>query len=165
MDLLKNPGITVWVGERRQGKTYQLCRNATLNCIKNTTNSLLISNGNFKRVTKYCLDAFLKEHNIKYKFSQTDRVYTFENGSKLYLKLPNDAEWLRGTTFGFIGIDESKDILDLDYLIKAILYPTVVRNNGTIVLASLFDQNKSSDFNNFVLDAVAGNKLVNTINN
>jgi hypothetical protein len=165
MELLNKPGLTVWIGERRQGKTYQLCRNAVLNCIKNDSNSLLVSESNFSRVTSYCLEGFLKNENIEYKLNKTDRCYTFSNGSKLYIRTPTSPEWFRGTTWGFIGIDEAKDIKDLDYLVKSILYPTIVTKNGTIVLASLFDHFKQSNFNGFVLDAAAGNKLINTINN
>ena len=165
-ELRERRGLVTWVAERRQGKTYNLCKAAILNCLENKTNSLIINPKDFSvvRVTKPTVDHILEDLGLDYKYSVTNRAYTFSNKTKLFLETDIFPEKLRGSYYGFVGIDEAKDIKDLDYLVKAIVYPSVVSVNGTIVLASLFDADKQSQFNGLVLESIGKNNLINTIN-
>jgi len=160
MDVKNRKGLITWIAERKQGKTYNLCKLSILNCIETNTNSVLITS----TFTKLPIDHLLEKMMIKYKYSSTNRSYSFVNGAILYLKTDSFPENLRGISFGFVGIDEAKNIKDLDYLIKSVIYPTILPTDGKVLLASSFDENKYSDFNGIVLDSIKQNNLINTIN-
>lgn len=165
-DLRERKGLVTWIAERRQGKTYNLCKAAILNCVENKQDSLIINPKEFSisHITKPAIDNILDEAGLKYTYSSTNRTYSFSNGKRLCLETDVSVEKLRGTVWGFVGIDEAKDIKDLDYLVKAVIYPATIMNQGTIVLASPFDADKHSEFNGLVLDSIRQNNLINTIN-
>ncbi len=127
---------------RRAGKSYAAglyliqealktprCSVLYLALTKDTAKSIMV---------KDILDPILEKNSIPHKFNHTTRVYTFNNGSTLYLAgadaKPKEMDKFLGQKYALVIIDECASFSqDLNQLIEK-LTPAVANYDGTIAL-------------------------------
>lgn len=115
---------------------------------------------NIKDSVEAILDGCPKRLRPRYYANRQE--YDFYNGSTLTL-LGVDSERfqnLRGARFHVCIIDECQDVDHLDYIVRSILDPCVLRVSGRMVLSGTVPEDSAHEFVSLIDEARADNRLL-----
>lgn len=132
-----------WECTRRLGKSSELLATFTENCLKIPGWRA----GFFAPVKdglKDYIDPIIEEtlrdcpQDVKPYYHESRFILEFKNGSVIVFRASNNKQHRvrRGQEFNEVGVDEGRDVDDLDVLIDSVLMPALFNNAGYLYLSS-----------------------------
>jgi len=152
--------IVVWNCSRQIGKSYSLVILALEYCISNSNVQVKYCAGQAKSVIKIIKPTIRKlleecPKDIRPKWNREGGVYTFPNGSLLYVEAidGDKADDLRGTPAHLCIVDEAGFVKNLNYAIHSVLMPMTSTTKGRIIVVSTPPKSADHDLRDIIKDA------------
>lgn len=144
---------TTFLCSRRFGKSHTLATIAIETCLKKPNSVVKFLCPTQKQVktflvpimrtlTEDCPKSLMPEHKIN------EGIYRFPNGSEIQFAGADGgrAENLRGGAADLCIVDEAGFIDDLSYIVRSVLFPTIVTTKGKIILSSTPPKSAGHEF-------------------
>ena len=145
---------SVVVVSRRTGKTFWLCTEALIQCLKHP-NSIVKFLFPKQKDAKINIQPLMREiledcpEYLKPRYNTQDKIYYFDhNGSQIQLAGSDNGniESIRGGKAHLCIVDEAGFCSDLKYAIRSVLSPTIRTTKGRIIMASTPSKSPDHEF-------------------
>lgn len=152
--------LIVIAASRRIGKSYALSAMAIETCLK-TPNVVVKYIAPKLNMARRIIAPLIKElskdapKSCMPKYHTQEMLFKFPNGSEIQLAGTDNgnADNIRGGSAHLCIVDEAGFCDELDYVVKAVLMPTVLTTGGKIVLSSTPSSSPDHDFMKFKREA------------